>query len=498
MVEKNKNNLPLDEERVLDFEVAKELTIGEAVRKHKEIEAGVTEDDGLLDKYIKQHREEIEAQKFETKSTHLPLIETTPEEDESDEVEQDISNEEAGVKPISAMEPLSSAEQSNVTPPVESLEESVAASVGAMENIVSSSKNVDSLNEQDDEYENEEVEDDWGQAEEAAEDRKKKIYFWSAAGFLLIGSVAAALMWMNSVNNSNSSTSTSSSTSQSTSTSSSSTDANVTAFEQLYTSFFTDSSLSKLKNSEFGKLAELKALLDKIDTNSEAYKTAKEKYDNLEKAIAAIQAINGQFDKEVIVNGEIDTTATAKADASLSATNTGISSVDSLLASVVNFGRSQQEVAAGSAAATEVTVGSAQVATTDNGSSATTSTAVTVASDASAGVVTGSATSYGIPIPDGVTLQRDRSRVPYNQSKIDDANNEAWVFNPGILENIVTISQQRGYISGNQYILEKVNIINGNGYYNMFKPDGTYLFSINCKTGYFVGNGAGHSDALDY
>ncbi len=30
----------------------------------------------------------------------------------------------------------------------------------------------------------------------------------------------------------------------------------------------------------------------------------------------------------------------------------------------------------------------------------------------------------------------------------------------------------------------------------MFKPDGTYLFSINCKTGYFVGNGAGHSDAL--
>lgn len=496
MVEKNKNNLPLDEERVLDFEVAKELTIGEAVRKHKEIEAGVTEDDGLLDRYIKQHREEIEAQKFETKSTHLPLIETTPEEDGSDDVEQDISNEEARVKPISAMELLSSAEQSNVTPPVESLEESVAASVGAMENMVVSSKNVEA-NEQEDGQEIEEVEDDWGQAEEAAEDRKKKIYFWSAAGFLLIGSVAA-LMWMNSVNNSNSSTSTSSSTSQSTSTSSSSTDANVTAFEQLYTSFFTDSSLSKLKNSEFGKIAELKALLDKIDTNSEAYNSAKEKYDNLEKAISAIQAINGQFDKEVIVDGEIVTTATAKADASLSATNTGISSVDSLLASVVNFGRSQQEVAAGSAAATEVTADNAQAATTDNGSSATTSTTVTVASDASAGVVTGSATSYGIPVPEGVALQRDRSRVPYNQAMIDDVNNEAWTFNPGILENIVAISQQRGYITGNQYILEKVNIVNGNGYYNMFTPDGSYLFSINCKTGYFVGNGSGHSDALDY
>ena len=53
------------------------------------------------------------------------------------------------------------------------------------------------------------------------------------------------------------------------------------------------------------------------------------------------------------------------------------------------------------------------------------------------------------------------------------------------------------YLS-DDYILEKVNIINGNGYYNMFRKDGTYLFSINCKTGYFVGNGSGHSDALDY
>lgn len=497
MVEKNNKNVPQDDERVLDFEDAKELTIGEAVRKHKEIEAGVTEDDGLLDRYIKQHREEIEAQKFETKSTHLPLIETTPEEDGSDDVEKDISNEEAGLKPISAMELLASAEQNKVTPPVESLEESVAASVGAMENIVVSSKNVEA-NEQEDGQEIEEVEDDWGQAEEAAEDRKKKIYFWSAAGFLLIGSVATALIWMNSVNNSNSSTSTSSSTSQSTSTSSSSTDANVTAFEQLYTSFFTDSSLSKLKNSEFGKLAELKALLDKIDTNSEAYNSAKEKYDNLEKAISAIQAINGQFDKEVIVNGEIDTTATVKAEASLSATNTGISSVDSLLASVVNFGRSQQEVAASSTEAVAAPAENSQAASASAETTAPASTESAVVSDGVAGAISGAATIYGIPVPEGVALQRDRSRVPYNQAMIDDVNNEAWTFNPGILENIVAISQQRGYITGNQYILEKVNIVNGNGYYNMFTPDGSYLFSINCKTGYFVGNGSGHSDALDY
>ncbi|MCW1043284.1 cell division site-positioning protein MapZ family protein, partial [Streptococcus anginosus] len=48
------------------------------------------------------------------------------------------------------------------------------------------------------------------------------------------------------------------------------------------------------------------------------------------------------------------------------------------------------------------------------------------------------------------------------------------------------------------YILERVNIVNGNGYYNLYKPDGTYLFTLNCKTGYFVGNGSGHADALDF
>ncbi|HFI0533966.1 TPA: cell division site-positioning protein MapZ family protein [Streptococcus suis] len=493
MVEKNNKNVPQDDERVLDFEDAKELTIGEAVRKHKEIEAGVTDDDGLLDRYIKQHREEIEAQKFETKSIHLPLVESTPAEEEEIEAEhRDRPNEEDRLKPISAMELLSTAEKGSVTPPVGSIEKSLDSNVVAQGDKIEFSEIVEPLDEQIEDV----ADDDWGQAEEATKDRKKKMIFWSAAGLLLIGSVATALMWMNSINNSNSNTSTTSTTSQSTSTSSSSTDANVTAFEQLYSSFFTDSSLTKLKNSEFGKLSELKALLDKIDTKSESYQTAKEKYDNLEKAIAAIQAINGQFDKEVIVDGEIDTTATAKADASLTATNTGISSVDSLLASVVNFGRSQQEVAAGSAVTTEATADSTQVASTDTGAS--TSTEVTVASDASTGVVTGSSTSYGIPVSAGVTLQRDRSRVPYDQAKIDDVNNEAWVFTPGILENIVAISQQRGYITGNQYILEKVNIINGNGYYNMFKPDGTYLFSINCKTGYFVGNGAGNSDALDY
>ncbi|HFR3440574.1 TPA: cell division site-positioning protein MapZ family protein [Streptococcus suis] len=481
MVEKNSHHLPLDEEKVLDFEVAKDLTIEEAVKKHKEIEAGVTEDDGLLDRYIKQHRAEIESQKFETKINPLPLVEVADEEkNQGHESAEEVEANESSLTEVSEeIAPI--VEELSVTP-MENLEETVIASTVAMEGL-SSVADDSSLELEEDEAE------DLDHSEGADRDQKKKFYFWSAVGLSMIGVMATALVWMNSVNKSNTATSSSStSTSQTSSTASSSTDANVTAFEQLYNSFFTDSSLTKLKNSEFGKLAELKVLLEKLDKNSDSYTKAKEQYDHLEKAIAAIaaiQAINGQFDKEVVVNGEIDTTATVKSGESLSATTTGISAVDSLLASVVNFGRSQQEVASATAA-------SEAAVTSNQGADETVSTGVPATTEVA------STTDFGIAVPAGVVLQRDRSRVPYNQAMIDDVNNEAWNFNPGILENIVTISQQRGYITGNQYILEKVNIINGNGYYNMFKPDGTYLFSINCKTGYFVGNGAGHSDALDY
>lgn len=478
-MEENKNKLPLENEKVLDFEVAKDLTIAEAVKKHKEIEAGVTEDDSLLDRYIKQHRTEIESQKFETKVNHLPLVESSA--DEKVDAVQTTSLSNAVPEELLV---VGKAVTEQVEVPTAPLEETIVAGAAVADSIATVSQ--------------EQEVDDWGQAEEAEKDRKKKIYFWSALAALFVTILATAFMWLNSVNKSTTETASSSSTSQTSTSANSSADANSLAFEQLYASFFTDSSLTKLKNSEFGKLAELKALLDKMDKNSDSYKKAKEQYDNLEKAIAAIQAINGQFDKEVIVNGEIDTTATVKAEASLSATNTGISSVDSLLASVVNFGRSQQEVAASSATAVAAPAENSQAASASAETTAPASTESSVVSDGVVGAISGAATIYGIPVPEGVALQRDRSRVPYNQAMIDDVNNEAWTFNPGILENIVAISQQRGYITGNQYILEKVNIINGNGYYNMFKPDGTYLFSINCKTGYFVGNGAGHSDALDY
>ena len=61
----NNRNNEIEQEAQLKFEEAKDLTVGQVVRKKEEIEAGVTSDDTILDKYIKQHRDEIEVEKFE-------------------------------------------------------------------------------------------------------------------------------------------------------------------------------------------------------------------------------------------------------------------------------------------------------------------------------------------------------------------------------------------------------------------------------------------------
>lgn len=476
--EQKQNGLSIDGEPVLDFEEAKELTVEEALRKHEEIKAGVIDTDSILDKYIKQHREEIEAQKFETQRVSVPSVEFGNHFDVNEELE-------------AADTSVSSAQVEQDLEPTESAEETIVAANALKEEELIPLPNFS----QDDQV----YEDDWGQAEEEKKERKKKMIVWSAIGALFSLSIVSAFLWMNQLNQSSQGTSSSSTTTQestsqsNTSTSSTPIDTQVVAFDDLYKSFFTDDTATKLKNSEFGKLEELKKLLDALDKNSDAYKTAKEKYDQLEKAIAAVTELNNQFDKPVLVNGEIDTTATAKATANLVATTSGMSSVDSVIASVVNFGRSQQENATTVASSvTPVTPAQSTPA-----SSATVATSETTPSVSSGGIQN-AATQFGIPVPAGVVLQRELSRVPYNQDLINDVNNPSWTFNPGILENIVAISQQRGYITGNQYILEKVNIINGNGYYNMFKPDGTYLFSINCKTGYFVGNARGNADALDY
>ncbi|MTB65034.1 hypothetical protein GGG87_08500 [Streptococcus sp. zg-86] len=449
---------PDDEEKILEFEKAKQLTVGQALRKQEEIKAGVTEEDSLLDRYIKQHREEIESKKFETQQ-YLPL-----DADENFQVEENL-------------------EETFEFQPNQSIEGAVDAL--AFHKVVSEEEpEVASLPDPETA--------EFNQFEEEKTSRKP-IIVWSALGVLFVGALTMAFLWAKHAEQTNSESSTSS-TSASQSSSSPAKDTNLVAFDALYASFFADKGQTKLKNSEFGKLAELKKVLDKLDTKSSAYQAAKKKYDQLEAAIKAVQGINGQFDKPVLVDGELDTSATVKEGESLSPIATGLDAVDAKLTAAINLGRSQQTATSVSGSPV-APVAPAPSAETSNESPVETSAAI---SGTVGQVVVGSHPLYGMAIPAGVTLQRNLSRVPYDQVKIADATNSAWSFNPGILEHIIAVSQERGYISGYNYILEPVNIINGNGYYNLFRPDGTYLFSMNAKTGYFVGNGAGYADDLDY
>ncbi|MBF0778440.1 cell division site-positioning protein MapZ family protein [Streptococcus cuniculi] len=454
--EKN-NALPSDGEKILEFEDAKNMTVGQAVRKHEEIKAGVTEEDGLLDRYIKQHRDEIESEKYETQM-NLPVLtdeeleEVAPVNEDSEPSTETAIEEQVEAMPIHKVTP--------VAPKEEVLPEPETA---AFNNI--------------------------GEEESSS---RKTLVIWTALALLFIAALALAFVWMKQSEKNNETQVSSTSTSQSTS-SSSKEDAAVTAFNNLYATFFTDKEQTKLKNSEFGKLSELKKALDKIDAKTSAYQTAKKKYESLETAIKAVQALNAQFDKPIIVDGELDTTAAVKDGEKLSSpTATGMTAVDAKITAAINLGRSQQ-----TAAQTSATDTNAQVADPAAPVEAPASADTTPSVVQSGGGV-GTDLLYGIAIPAGVTLQRNLSRVPYDQAKIDDVDNPAWTFNPGVLETIIAVSQERGYVSGYNYILEPVNIINGNGYYNLFRPDGTYLFSMNAKTGYFVGNGSGYADDLDY
>ncbi len=464
MSDKINPNLPEDEERVLDLEAAKEMTVAEAAKTQGEIEAGVTEDDGLLDRYIKQHRDEIEADKFETKKIREEELAKAAKLADEELAKDPDQTRVMPVAPVDAM--MTDAEEHTPTP--------MASPADSME---------------DDRFDDF-PEDDRYLADERAEKRRKLIGLL-LAGLALLGiaftvySQREALSGLFGGTSSSSSASRSSSSTKKASSSSKTAkeSASLKAFNDLYAGFFTDDAKKALKNDSFDQLSALETALATLE-GTDDYAAAKEKFDALKAAIEATQALNGQFDKPVLVNGEIDTSATANPGAEFSAPSTGISAVDAALTAAVNFGRSQQESASagsGVVAPQQGNAGAAEVAPAPAASNPVTlNNGITL--DYGKRVVYGN---------DQVPLQRDVTRVPYNDELIADASNEAWIFNPGILEKIIATSNQRGYFSGNEFILEKVNIINGNGYYNMFRTDGVYLFSINAKTGYFFGNGSG-------
>ena len=468
MDQKDKKEEILEPERTsqepqFDFDEAKELTVGQVIRKNEEVEAGVLPEDSILDKYVKQHKDEIEADKFATRQYKKEkLVETQSLDDLIQEVREAVEESEAYSEEVPVSE--------DILPPLPEEE-----SGQGLDPLVVEDEGLTEVKEA--------VEEEQNLSRLAQEDSEKKSKKDLVLPLLALVSViicVGAYYVYRQVNRSTKEIQ----TSQSRTTNQS----DVDEFSTLYDAFYTDSNKTALKNSQFDKLSQLKTLLTKLEGSRE-HTLAKSKYDSLASQIKAVQDVNALFESPAITDGVLDTNVKVKADAKFTEVKTGNPEIDKLLDKAISLGKSQQTSASSSSAS--------QTSSSSQASSSTEST-TSNSTPSSSPSLPARDDSHGGLSSAGANLQRGSSRVPFNQAAVDDSNNPAWDFADGVLENILAISRSRGYITGNQYILERVNIVNGNGYYNLYKPDGTYLFTLNCKTGYFVGNGAGHADALDY
>ena len=455
------------QEPQFDFDEAKELTVGQAIRKNEEVEAGVLPEDSILDKYVKQHKDEIEADKFATRQYKKEeLIETQSLDDLIQEVREAVEESEASSEEVPSSEailpPLPLDDEDKGWDPIVLEDENSAEMTGEVEE----EKKLSRLDQED------------------PEKKSKKGFVLTTLALVSVVICVSAYYVYRQVTRSTKEIQTSQSTTN--------TQSDVEEFNNLYDGFYTDSNKTALKNSQFDKLSQLKTLLDKLEGSRE-HTLAKSKYDSLATQIKAIQDVNAQFEKPAIVDGVLDTNAKVKSDAKFTDIKTGNTELDKVLDKAISLGKSQQ-TSASSSSSSETSSSSSRQASENTASETSPSSSNTASTETRS---TRSEVNMGVSSA-GVAVQRSASRVSYNQSAIDDSNNSAWDFADGVLEQILATSRSRGYITGNQYILERVNIVNGNGYYNLYKPDGTYLFTLNCKTGYFVGNGSGHADDLDY
>ena len=483
MSKKRRNHHHKDEqESKFEFEEAKDLTVGQAIRKNEEVEAGVTSDDTILDKYIKQHREEIEADKFENLQTKKDevtqsLDEMIQEVRETTEQENMLSPEEEAIALAVATDTTEIVAQEAEEEETRVLEQPFKDELEAVEMAEVDNSEVAVVYE-----ENEDQLQPLSRSAQADDEpqNKKKWAILSAIILLFLLIFGGGYYVYRQITRSSQELQTKAADSGLVS--------NQSVYEQfntLYDTFYTDENKTALKNSQFSQLNQLKELLDKLEGARE-HTLAKSKYDSLETQIKAIQEVNSQFETPAITDGVLDTNAKIKADAKFTDIKTGNTEIDKLLDKAISLGKSQLASTTTASTTALTTAASQEASSPTTESSPSTSTSDTAAS-----------TNSGLS-SEGVNLQRSASRVPYNQSAVNDSSNPAWTFADGVLEQILETSRARGYITGNQYILERVNIVNGNGYYNLYKPDGTYLFTLNCKTGYFVGNGSGHADDLDY
>jgi len=307
------------QEAQFDFGEAKDLTVGQVIRKNEEVEAGVLPEDSILDKYIKQHREEIEADKFETRQFKKEELLAAQAQEELTQEVPEITEESAPV-----IEEPETVSEETVSDSAETASSDVILPPSGEEN-----KDLESLvlekqapvEVADEKEEETPILSRSAQSEPESDSKKRK---WVVAGSVL----AAALVLAGSyyvyrqVTRSNQAiqSSQSSSNNQETQT-------DLQEFNTLYDAFYTDANKTALKNSQFDKLDQLKTLLDKLEGSRE-HTLAKSKYDSLATQIKAIQDINAQFETPAITDGVLDTNAKIKADAKFTEIKTGNTELD--------------------------------------------------------------------------------------------------------------------------------------------------------------------------
>lgn len=98
--------------------------------------------------------------------------------------------------------------------------------------------------------------------------------------------------------------------------------------------------------------------------------------------------------------------------------------------------------------------------------------------------------------PNTPTNGNNQPIIRSRQSDIDDVNNPAWAWAPGVYDRVVNTLISRGNIQAGAFYVVPVRIENGEGYYHLYATNkntsgtDTYMVTINAKTGYFKGNGS--------
>lgn len=120
------------------------------------------------------------------------------------------------------------------------------------------------------------------------------------------------------------------------------------------------------------------------------------------------------------------------------------------------------------------------------------------------------ASTSNLPSAASPNMQTNSDNQPIlatDAADVADSSNPAWTWSSGVLDKVLATCIQRGYIVEGGYKLERVRIENGEGYYNLYATTNQapltanykasdlplYLVTINCKTGYFRGNGNDHT-----